>query len=75
MADAASKFLDADVPDPTDFASEASGTAPGLRALDEALRCTMCRELFTAPVTVNCPQGHCFCSMVRLCLSWSLLWM
>ncbi|GJE87930.1 RING-finger-containing E3 ubiquitin ligase [Phanerochaete sordida] len=58
MSDAASKFLDADIPDPTDFSAD----APGLRQLDEALRCTMCRELFQAPVTVNCTHGHCFCS-------------
>ncbi|KAF7791289.1 hypothetical protein EIP86_002303 [Pleurotus ostreatoroseus] len=51
-------FLDEDVPDPTDFPL----TAPGLRQLDDALRCSVCRELFFAPVTVNCPSGHCFCS-------------
>ena len=61
MSDDVTKFLEADIPDPTDFAAD----APGLRQLDEALRCTMCRELFEAPVTVNCPHGHCFCSMVR----------
>ncbi|KIP02641.1 hypothetical protein PHLGIDRAFT_285698 [Phlebiopsis gigantea 11061_1 CR5-6] len=59
MSDDVAKFLDADIPDPTDFPAD----APGLRQLDEALRCTMCRELFEAPVTVNCPHGHCFCSM------------
>ena len=59
--DAVSKLLEADIPDPTDFAQD----EPGLRQLDEALRCTMCRELFEAPVTLNCPHGHCFCSLVR----------
>jgi E3 ubiquitin-protein ligase RAD18 len=59
--DAAAKYLEADIPDPTDFTQDELG----LRELDEALRCTMCRELFEAPVTVNCPQGHCFCSLVR----------
>ncbi len=55
-------FLEENVPDPTDFPPDAD--APGLRSLDEALRCTMCRELFEAPVTVNCSHGHCFCSLV-----------
>ncbi|EKM55961.1 uncharacterized protein PHACADRAFT_209467 [Phanerochaete carnosa HHB-10118-sp] len=58
MTNDAEKYLDADIPDPTDFKTD----APGLRQLDQALRCTMCRELFQAPVTVNCPHGHCFCS-------------
>ncbi|KAH9926137.1 uncharacterized protein B0H18DRAFT_1006669 [Fomitopsis serialis] len=52
-------FLSADVPDPTDFPP--SDVAPGLRLLDEALRCSVCHELYDAPVTLNC--GHCFCSL------------
>ncbi|KAF9484884.1 hypothetical protein BDN70DRAFT_796760 [Pholiota conissans] len=51
-------FLDADVPDPTDFPPPA--TAPGLRALDGSFRCDICGELYDAPVTISC--GHCFCS-------------
>ncbi|KAI0094075.1 hypothetical protein BDY19DRAFT_920684 [Irpex rosettiformis] len=54
-------FLEEDVPDPTDFPPDTN--APGLRSLDEVLRCTICRELFEAPVTVNCSHGHCFCSL------------
>ncbi|KAH9842555.1 uncharacterized protein C8Q71DRAFT_733395 [Rhodofomes roseus] len=58
-------LLAADVPDPTDFPP--SDIAPGLRLLDEALRCSVCHELYDAPVTLNC--GHCFCSLcVRNCL-------
>lgn len=51
-----------DVPDPTDFPS--NDIAPGLRELDEALRCPICGDLFSAPLTVAC--GHCFCSLVGL---------
>ena len=54
-------FLDADVPDPTDFPPHS--TAPGLRALDGAFRCDICGELYDGPVTISC--GHCFCSAVR----------
>jgi len=53
-------FLDADVPDPTDFPPHS--TAPGLRALDGAFRCDICGELYDGPVTISC--GHCFCSAV-----------
>ncbi|KAI0293427.1 hypothetical protein BC826DRAFT_382602 [Russula brevipes] len=49
----------ADVQDPTDFPP--SSTAPGLRALDNALRCNICQELYEAPVVLAC--GHCFCSL------------
>lgn len=52
----------ADVQDPTDFPP--SSTAPGLRALDSALRCNICQELYEAPVVLTC--GHCFCSLVRV---------
>ncbi|KAI0725180.1 hypothetical protein C8Q72DRAFT_622447 [Fomitopsis betulina] len=59
------ELLFADVPDPTDFPPP--GIAPGLRLLDEALRCNVCHELYDAPVTLYC--GHCFCSLcVRNCL-------
>lgn len=50
---------DMDVQDPTDFPP--SSTAPGLRALDNALRCKICQELYEAPVVLTC--GHCFCSL------------
>lgn len=55
-------FLDADVPDPTDFPPQAE--APGLRTLDGSFRCDICGELYDAPVTIIC--GHCFCSVVRI---------
>ena len=55
-------FLDESIPDPTDFPADAD--APGLRALDDALRCSICRELYEAPVTVNCSHSHSFCSLV-----------
>ncbi|KAI0082879.1 RING/U-box [Panus rudis PR-1116 ss-1] len=58
-------FLDQDVPDPTDFPPP--DVAPGLRELDDALRCSICGELYQAPITVLC--GHCFCS---LCIRTSL---
>ncbi|KAH9955636.1 hypothetical protein BC827DRAFT_1236238 [Russula dissimulans] len=48
-----------DVQDPTDFPP--SSIAPGLRALDSALRCNICQELYEAPVVLTC--GHCFCSL------------
>ncbi|OCH89108.1 hypothetical protein OBBRIDRAFT_733241 [Obba rivulosa] len=47
------------VQDPTDFPP--SSIAPGLRDLDDSLRCPICRELYTAPVTLSC--GHCYCSL------------
>jgi len=51
-----------DVQDPTDFPP--ASTSPGLRALDNALRCNICQELYEAPVVLTC--GHCFCSLVRV---------
>jgi E3 ubiquitin-protein ligase RAD18 len=38
---------------------------PELRELDSAFRCTICRELYDAPVTLNA-CGHTFCSIVCL---------
>lgn len=58
-----------DVQDPTDFPP--SSTAPGLRALDSALRCNICQELYEAPVVLTC--GHCFCSLVRVTITISRL--
>ena len=55
-------LYDMDIQDPTDFPP--SSTAPGLRALDNALRCKICQELYEAPVVLTC--GHCFCSLVRV---------
>jgi RING-type zinc-finger len=51
-----------DIQAPTDFPPQP--TAPGLRALDSALRCKICQELYDAPVVLTC--GHCFCSLVRV---------
>src|SRR6267142_846444 len=53
------------VQDPTDFPP--SSTVPGLRALDSALRCNICQELYEAPVVLTC--GHCFCSLVRVMIT------
>ncbi|KAG5639536.1 hypothetical protein H0H81_000683 [Sphagnurus paluster] len=53
-------LLASNVPDPTDFPPIT--VAPGLRTLDGSLRCSICGELYDAPVTLNC--GHCFCSFV-----------
>ncbi|KAI0806934.1 hypothetical protein C8Q74DRAFT_1342039 [Fomes fomentarius] len=52
------RLLAADIPDPTDFPD--NNAAPGLRSFDEAVRCTICRDFYDAPVTLTC--GHCFCS-------------
>ncbi|KAF6758258.1 hypothetical protein DFP72DRAFT_888528 [Ephemerocybe angulata] len=54
------KFLNElqNVPDPTDFPDQTK--APGLRTLDATFRCSICGDVFDAPVTINC--GHCFCS-------------
>ncbi|KAI0703547.1 hypothetical protein BC835DRAFT_1317948 [Cytidiella melzeri] len=43
-------YLDEQVPDPTDFPADSD--APGLRSLDEALRCTICQQ-FT--IKQECP--------------------
>ncbi len=62
-------LLSTDIQDPTDFPS--SSTTPGLRALDNALRCKICQELYEAPVLLTC--GHCFCSLVRVTIAASTL--
>ncbi|KAI9056907.1 hypothetical protein FKP32DRAFT_1585149 [Trametes sanguinea] len=49
----------ADVTDSSDFPGDAD--APGLRALDDALRCDICRDFYDAPVSLVC--GHTFCSV------------
>ena len=61
-------LYNADIQDPTDFPP--SSTAPGLRALDNALRCKICQELYEAPVVLTC--GHCFCSLVRVTIATSM---
>ncbi|KAI0637400.1 hypothetical protein C8Q77DRAFT_1155241 [Trametes polyzona] len=48
-----------DISDFTDFPDHS--VAPGLRALDDALRCDICRDFYDAPVALNC--GHSFCSV------------
>ncbi|KAG1736814.1 hypothetical protein EDB19DRAFT_1720511 [Suillus lakei] len=48
-------LLSANIPDPSDF------HMLDLRQLDASLRCTICGELYDAPVTLSC--GHCFCSL------------
>ncbi|KAI0350227.1 hypothetical protein OH77DRAFT_1413481 [Trametes cingulata] len=48
-----------DITDSTDFPDPAA--APGLRVLDDALRCDICRDFYDAPVSLNC--GHSFCSV------------
>ncbi|KAH7927065.1 hypothetical protein BV22DRAFT_1032192 [Leucogyrophana mollusca] len=48
-------LLLSDIPDPSDFPT------PDLRQLDASVRCTICGELYDAPVTLSC--GHCFCSL------------
>ncbi|KAG2157630.1 uncharacterized protein EDB93DRAFT_803321 [Suillus bovinus] len=48
-------LLSTNVPDPSDFPMS------DLRQLDASLRCTICGELYDAPITLSC--GHCFCSL------------
>ncbi|KAF7359252.1 DNA repair protein [Mycena sanguinolenta] len=50
-------LLAAEIDQPTDFPKD----SPSLRELDSAVRCPICGEYLTGPVTVSC--GHCFCSM------------
>ena len=57
--------LGQDIQDPTDF--PAASNAPGLRDLDESLRCKICSEIYSAPMSLNC--GHSFCSLVSSNLS------
>ncbi|PCH38443.1 hypothetical protein WOLCODRAFT_161580 [Wolfiporia cocos MD-104 SS10] len=53
-------LLDApDAHDPTDFPPQ--DVAPGLRLLDDSLRCSVCRDFYDAPMSINC--GHSFCSL------------
>lgn len=47
-----------DIADPSDFTGQ-----HGLIQLDNALRCSICQELYDGPVSITC--GHCFCSLVR----------
>ena len=56
-------LLAEDITDSTDFPDDA--TTPGLRSFDDALRCSICRDFYDAPVSLTC--GHCFCSAVREC--------
>lgn len=51
------RALLSEVPDPTDFPTG------DLRQLDASFRCTICSELYAAPVILDC--AHCFCSFVR----------
>ncbi|THH23148.1 hypothetical protein EUX98_g8030 [Antrodiella citrinella] len=53
---ASNNFLDEDVPSPEDFPP--SSVAPGLRELDESLRCNICKEVYTAPVTIGAPTSE-----------------
>lgn len=48
-------LLSTNIPDPSDF------SMPDLRQLDASLRCTICGELYDAPISLAC--GHCFCSL------------
>lgn len=47
-----------------DEAAPFPANAPQLQRLDRALLCTICKELFSAPVNIGC--GHSFCSAVSL---------
>ncbi|KAI0792831.1 hypothetical protein C8Q75DRAFT_751625 [Abortiporus biennis] len=59
MNGAIDSLLTLEVQDPTDFPP--SSETPGLRELDDALRCSICGELYSAPVSLSC--GHTFCSL------------
>ncbi|KAG1764234.1 hypothetical protein EDD22DRAFT_460177 [Suillus occidentalis] len=48
-------LLSTNIPDPSDF------PMPELQQLDASLRCTICGELYDAPISLAC--GHCFCSL------------
>ncbi|KAH9923954.1 uncharacterized protein BXZ73DRAFT_103687 [Epithele typhae] len=54
-------LLSLDITDATDFPD--ASVIPGLRQFDDAVRCSICRDFYDAPVTLNC--GHCFCSAVH----------
>ncbi|TBU21393.1 hypothetical protein BD311DRAFT_734474 [Dichomitus squalens] len=58
MASMLDRLLAQDISDSTDFPDDT--TTPGLRAFDDALRCSICRDFYDAPVSLNC--GHTFCS-------------
>ncbi|KAJ6488500.1 hypothetical protein C8R47DRAFT_481440 [Mycena vitilis] len=52
-----STLLAQGIDDPTDFPKKAAS----LRELDSAVRCPICSDYLTGPVSLLC--GHCFCSM------------
>ncbi|KAF9049216.1 hypothetical protein BDZ89DRAFT_941014 [Hymenopellis radicata] len=53
-----STWQNTQLPEPGDFPE--GSKAPGLRLLDSTLRCPICKEFFTGPVSLRC--GHSFCS-------------
>ena len=57
--------MDMEIPDPSDFLPT---SVPRLSSLDNALRCQVCKDLFTTPMITSC--SHTFCSLcIRQCLS------